>query len=215
MIGRRYISSTGSPSSNELQRLEYITEYEAPTMAAGRYDSFYVSQHCHYGDVTRSTMASQITSLTIVYSTVIQAKIKKTQQSSASLAFVRGIHRSPVNSPHKWPVTRKMFPSDGAPQNSLVYREVSHYNDVIMSAMASQITGVPIVCSTVCSGVDQSIHQSSASLAFVRGIRRWPMASPSQRGNNAENVSIWWRNHVARLFAVCGMLFYYYPSNHL
>ena len=31
-------------------------------------------------------------------------------QSSASLAFVRGIHRSPVNSPHKWPVTRKMFP---------------------------------------------------------------------------------------------------------
>ena len=30
-------------------------------------------------------------------------------QSSASLAFVRGIHRSPVNSPHKWPVTRKCF----------------------------------------------------------------------------------------------------------
>ena len=33
-------------------------------------------------------------------------------QSSASLAFVRGIHRWPVNSPHKWPVTRKMFPFD-------------------------------------------------------------------------------------------------------
>ena len=33
-------------------------------------------------------------------------------QSSASLAFVRGIHRSPVNSPHKGPVTRKMFPFD-------------------------------------------------------------------------------------------------------
>ena len=33
-------------------------------------------------------------------------------QSSASLAFVRGIHRGPVNSPHKWPVTRKMFPLD-------------------------------------------------------------------------------------------------------
>ena len=33
-------------------------------------------------------------------------------QSSASLAFVRGIHRGPVNSPHKWPVTRKMFPFD-------------------------------------------------------------------------------------------------------
>ena len=33
-------------------------------------------------------------------------------QSSASLAFVWVIHRSPVNSPHKWPVTRKMFPFD-------------------------------------------------------------------------------------------------------
>ena len=33
-------------------------------------------------------------------------------QSSASLAFVRGINRWPVNSPHKWPVTWKMFPFD-------------------------------------------------------------------------------------------------------
>ena len=44
-----------------------------------------------------------------------------------------------------------------------------------MSAMASQITGVAIVCSTVCSS--QRKHQSSASLAFVRGIHRWPVAS--------------------------------------
>ena len=36
----------------------------------------------------------------------------KAHQSSASLAFVRGIHRGPMNSPHKWPVTRKMFPFD-------------------------------------------------------------------------------------------------------
>ena len=36
----------------------------------------------------------------------------KKHQSSASMAFVRGIHRGPVNSPHKWPVTRKMFPFD-------------------------------------------------------------------------------------------------------
>ena len=58
------------------------------------------------------TMASPITSLTIVYSTFIQAQIKKKHQSSVLLAFVRGIHRGPVNSPHKWPVTRKMFPFD-------------------------------------------------------------------------------------------------------
>ena len=37
---------------------------------------------------------------------------QRKHQSSASLAFVRGIHRRPVNSPHKWPVTRKMFPFD-------------------------------------------------------------------------------------------------------
>ena len=56
--------------------------------------------------------------------------------------------------------------------------EPGHYNDVIMSAMASQITGVPIVCSTVCSVADQRKHHSSASLAFVRGILRWPVNSP-------------------------------------
>ena len=58
------------------------------------------------------TMASQITSLTIVYSTVYSGADETKHQSSASLAFVRGIHRSPVNSPHKWPVTQKMFPFD-------------------------------------------------------------------------------------------------------
>ena len=44
-----------------------------------------------------------------------------------------------------------------------------------MGAMASQITGVSIVYSTVCSGADQQKHQSSVSLAFVRGIHRWPV----------------------------------------
>ena len=45
----------------------------------------------------------------------------KKDQSSASLAFVWGIHRGPVNSPHKWPVTRKMFSFDDvimAPSNT-------------------------------------------------------------------------------------------------
>ena len=59
-------------------------------------------------------IASQITSLTIVYSTVYSDVDQRKHQSSASLAFVRGIHRGPVNSPHKWPVTRKMFPFDDA-----------------------------------------------------------------------------------------------------
>ena len=59
-----------------------------------------------------SAIASQITSLTIIYSTVYPGADQSKHQSSASLAFVWGIHRRPVNSPHKWPVTRKMFPFD-------------------------------------------------------------------------------------------------------
>ena len=57
-------------------------------------------------------IASQITSLTIVYSIVYSDAYQRKLQSSASPAFVRGIHRGPVNYPHKWPVTRKMFPFD-------------------------------------------------------------------------------------------------------
>ena len=57
-------------------------------------------------------MASQITGLTIVYSTVYSGADQRKNQSSASLAFVREIHRWPMNFPHKVPVTRKMFPFD-------------------------------------------------------------------------------------------------------
>ena len=56
--------------------------------------------------------ASQITSLTIVYSTVYSDADQIKHQSPASLAFVRRIHRGPANSPHKCPVKRKMFPFD-------------------------------------------------------------------------------------------------------
>ena len=58
------------------------------------------------------TMASQITNLTIIYSTVYSGVDQSKNQSSASLAFVGGIHQWPVNSLHKWPVTQKMFPFD-------------------------------------------------------------------------------------------------------
>ena len=77
-----------------------------------RSDSWGLSPTSHYGDVIMSTMASQITNLTIVYSTVYSGADQRKQQSPASLAFAWGIHRGPVNSPHKWPVTRKMFPFD-------------------------------------------------------------------------------------------------------
>ena len=72
-------------------------------------DMWQLLRKIHYNDVIMSAMVvSQITILTTVYSGTYQRK----HQSSASLAFVRGIHRWPVNSPHKGPVTRKMFPFD-------------------------------------------------------------------------------------------------------
>ena len=62
----------------------------------------------HYNDVIMGVIASEITSLTIVYSIVYSDADQRKHQSSVSLAFVRGIHRGPVNTPHKWPVTRKI-----------------------------------------------------------------------------------------------------------
>ena len=78
---------------------------------------------------------------------------------------------------------------------SLPSSVTNHYNDVIMATIASQITSLTIVYSTVYSDADQRKHQSSASLAFVWGIHRdrW---IPAQRASYAENVSIWWRYHV-------------------
>ena len=68
------------------------------------------SANHHYNDIIMGMMASQITSLMIVYSTIYSGTDQREHQSSMSLAFVRGIHRWPVNSLHKGPVTQKMFP---------------------------------------------------------------------------------------------------------
>ena len=65
-----------------------------------------------------------------------------------------------------------------------------HYGDVKLGVLASQITSLTIVYSNVYSGADRRKHQSSASLALVRGI-------PAQMASDAENVSIWWRHHVS------------------
>ena len=66
----------------------------------------------HHYDVIMGAMARQITSLAIIFSSVYSGTDQRKHQSSASLAFVRRIHRWPVNSPHKGPITRKMFPFD-------------------------------------------------------------------------------------------------------
>ena len=108
-----------------------------------------------------------------------------------------------------------------------------------MSGMASQITGVSIVCPTVGSGADQRIHQSSASLAFVRGILRWPMNSPHRRPVTRkmypfDDVIMWsgpsvsifpcshcpgpcntWTYLVNRIFGCCFNIWWEVPSSDL
>ena len=101
---------------------------------------------------------------------------------------------------------------------------VIHYNDVIMGVIASQITSLTIVYSTIYSDADQRKHQSSASLAFMRfcllnhlfrrkskktsklcvtglcaGNSLVTSEFPTQMASNVENVSIWWRHHDAKL----------------
>ena len=82
--------------------------------------------------------------------------------------------------------------------SDIVSRLQGHYSDVKMGALASQITSLTIVYFlTYNGGADQRKHQSSASLAFVRGIHRWTVTGefPTQRASNVENVSIWWHHH--------------------
>ena len=83
----------------------------------------------HYNNVIMSAMASQITSLTIVYSTVYSGADQRNYQSSAPPTFVRGVRWWPVNSPHKGPVTRKMFSFDGVIMKPLsgLRRQVCRY----------------------------------------------------------------------------------------
>ena len=93
----------------------------------------------HYNDVVMSAIASHITNLTIVFSIVYSDADQRKHQSTASLAFVRGIHRGPVNSPHKWPVTRKMFPFDDVIMNFLFWSNKTFCKLTPFPAIMSQL----------------------------------------------------------------------------
>ena len=93
-------------------RISAVSGIRGTIFSCLEYDTKYQNTSSHYSDVMMSAIASQITSLRIVYSTVYSGADQRKHQSSASLAFVSGIHRWPANSPHKRPLTRKMFPFD-------------------------------------------------------------------------------------------------------
>ena len=109
-----------------------------------------------YGIYKSITMtASQITSLTIVYSTVYSGTDRRKHQSYVPLAFVRGIHRWPVNSPHKGPVTRKMSPFD----------------DVIM-LLCDSVEDETILCIIPVDGMCLFLWKLSPEHHISRGLHR-------------------------------------------
>ena len=114
-----------------------------------------------------SSKASQITCVSIVCSAVCSVTAQRKHQSYPSLTFVRGIHRWPVDSPHKGSVRREMFP----------------FNYVIM--MVSKPRAITWDNSHI-NGI-----YPSASTRNSPGTGEFP----AQMASNADNVSIWWRHH--------------------
>ena len=108
----------------------------------------------HYSDVIMSAMASQITGVSIVYSTVCSGADKKKYQSSASLVFVRGIHRSPVNSPHKGPVTRAYFHLI----TSSWVRESGHLKARTSACSKAPVETLTFWCCLLVVGEQRSLH---------------------------------------------------------
>ena len=115
-------------------------------------------------------IASQITSLTIVYSTVDSDADQRKHQSSASLAFMRGIHQGPVNSQHKWPVTRKMFPFD----------------DVIMIKCEPNVLNKISILWIVKSSTNITLFSSQGSLCLLQAQRFLIQTETFQ-----ENIRVW------------------------
>ena len=133
-----------------------ICDVKATGKTYGRvFDTISQTAAMHY-DVIMGAMASQITSLTIVYSTVYSGADQRKHQSSTSLAFVRGIHRGPVNSPHKWPVTRKMFPFD----------------DVIMLFLSKKNAAIP---TSELGALQVTIYKLDSNIEYL--FRNFPSTS--------------------------------------
>ena len=133
-------------------------------------------------------IASQTTSLTIVYSKVYSGADQRKHESSASLAFAWGSHRGPVNSPHKWPVTRIMFPFD----------------DVI-------ILNATISCSKILSLSGQSIIAKSASFEVFKQcfVCFRTFHRVRQRWRNLNRIQHKCRWNVGQVFVICIQSFCY------
>ena len=112
------------------------------------------------------TMASQITTLTIVYSTLFSGADKRKYQSSASLALVRRIHRGPVISPHTWPMTRKMSPFDDVIMSQIILISFHPDSPIMITRLAT-----PGSLSCVIHYIFPTRKNSVARKTILRDIR--------------------------------------------
>ena len=132
-------------------------------------------------------IASQITSLTSVYSIVYSCAHQRKRQSSALLAFAQGIHRWPVNSPHKWPVTRKMFPLDDV----IMIRKVFPCYDIFSSTNTYNWQKICLP-----RGIEilmrEAIHMLECFLLFLPNFHwSFMISSTSLRQNTFDSISVW------------------------
>ena len=125
-------------------------------------------QVAHYRNVIMGTMSSQITILTNVYSVVSSGADQRKHQSPASLAFVRGNHRSSVNSPHKGPVTQKLFPFDDVIMRSYIRRKY----DTIVFKLCLMFYAMALCSRTLCRKIDKETQDKcGGSARRIFGLR--------------------------------------------
>ena len=148
-------------------KVRYLRQYRLRSTASSR----------HYSGVIMRAMASQITSLTIVYSTIYSGADQRKRQSSASLAFVRGIHRWPVNYPNKGRVTQKLYP----------------FNDAIMGNQTGELfTHSPVIFLTFVSSYP-TYGILPVSRSCFDGCLKWiTMISISAKNITLLHVNLWY-----------------------
>ena len=136
-----------------------------------------------------SVMASQITDISTVCLTVYSGEYQRKHW-----LFVKRIYRWPVDSPHKGPVTQKAFPWNDVIRVNRPVRDY-HYSDVIMGSLATPITSLTLVYSTVYSRRRSEKASKLRVTGLCAGNSTETGEFPSQMASIAENVSIWWRHH--------------------
>ena len=139
-----------------------------------------------------SAMASQITGVSIVCSKVCSDTDQRKHQSSASLAFVSGNHRWPVDSPHKGPVTRKMFPFDDVRNTTVCIFRGKHWR-LIDLALTGQGWGLLKLRSLISPWAKYSISQK-CPLGSLNHIHIWQV-SPQLGCGDTWQIWTWYSIH--------------------